>query len=249
MAASLHLASYGVRDTGRMLRAMRRYRDHLKATAGLAVSGLFFTARFDSLTGGTPTPLKWGLLCGWETPAARDEFLDDREGLAPFVRGARESWSLSLDTVRVVEGEWHGWQPSPADAEPLARDEPVAVITYGRVRPRYMPAFHWNNRKVVREMNSNPANVMAIGLGEDPLVRATFSIWRSKGDVVRFAYEAGGVHDPIQRRSLEAGWGGDYFFARFRPVASSGTWGGRDPLAELGHRESAHGEEPTSPDA
>jgi hypothetical protein len=81
---------------------------------------------------------------------------------------------------------------------------------------------------------------MAIGLGEDPLVRATFSIWRSKGDVVRFAYEAGGVHDPIQRRSLESGWGGDYFFARLRPVASTGSWEGRDPLAGLLATESQH---------
>ena len=212
---------------------MRRYREHLKATPGLAVSSLFFTARFDSLTGGTPTPLKWGLLCGWERPEARDEFLSKPARLAPFVREAREAWSVSLDTVRVVSGEWHGWQPSLAEAEPLDRDEPVAVLTYGRVRPRYIPAFQWNNRKVVREMNANPGNVMAIGLGEDAWVRATFSIWRSKGDVVRFAYEPGGVHDPIQRRSLEAGWGGDYFFARFRPVASTGTWGGCDPLAGL----------------
>ena len=216
-----------------MLRAMRRHRERLEATPGLAVSSLFFTARFDSLTGGTPTPLKWGLLCGWETPGARDEFLNEPSRLAPFVREAREAWSISLDTVRVVQGEWHGWQPSAAEAEPLARDEPVAVITYGRVRPRYLAAFQWNNRKVVREMNANPGNVMAIGLGEDPLVRATFSIWRSKGDVVRFAYGAGGVHDPIQRRSLEAGWGSDYFFARFRPVASRGSWAGRDPLAGL----------------
>lgn len=216
-----------------MLRAMRRYRERLEVTPGLAVSSLFFTARFDSLTGGTPTPLKWGLLCGWETPGARDEFLGEPGRLAPFLRGAREDWNVSLDTVRVVKGEWHGWQPPATEAEPLAPDEPVAVITYGRVRPRYIPAFQWNNRKVVREMNANPGNVMAIGLGEDLLVRATFSIWRSKGDVVRFAYGAGGVHDPIQRRSLDADWAVDDFFARFRPVTSTGSWGGRDPLAGL----------------
>ena len=230
MAASLHLASYSFRDTGRMLRAMRRHRANLEATPGLAAMNLFFTARFDSFTGGTPTPTKWGLLCGWETPEARDQFLGEPGRLAPFVRDAREAWSVSLDTVRVVQGEWRGWQPSSDGIEPLTRDEPVAVITYGQVRPRYLPAFHWNNRKVVREMNANPGNVLGLGLADGPVTRATFSIWRSKGDVVRFAYGAGGVHDPIQRRSLETGWGGDYFFGRFRPVASSGTWDGSDPL-------------------
>jgi hypothetical protein len=233
MAASLHLASFSFRETGRMLRAMGRHRERLETTPGIAASRLFFTARFDSLTGGTPTPTTWGLLCGWSAPEARGEFLEEPGRLAPFARGAREVWSVSLNTARVVQGEWRGWQPSSAGIKPLAKDEPVAVITYGRVRPRYLPAFHWENRKAVREMNASHGNVMGIGLGDDPLARATFSIWRSKGDVMRFAYDTQGIHDPIQRRSLANGWGGDYFFARFRPVASSGTWGGRDPLAEV----------------
>jgi hypothetical protein len=235
MAASLHLAHYAPRQTGRMLRAMARHRGALERTPGLAVARLCFTAEMDTLTGGRPTPTRWGLLCGWDSADARDGFLADGAGLETFLSGARESWTVSLDTVRVVQGEWRGWQPSTEGVERLHRDEPVAVITYGIIRARYLPAFTWNNRNVVRELAPNPGHVLRVGLADHPMARCTFSLWRSQGDVVRFAYGPGG-HNPVQRRSLDVPWGHEFFFARFRPVASSGTWMGRDPLADL-HRQ------------
>ena len=215
-----------------MLRTMLRRRTGLDETPGLAAAGVFFTAELDTLIGGRPTPTRWGLFCGWETGQARDEFLSDPARLRPFLDGALESWSISLDTVRVVRGEWRGWCPSTEGVEPLAPDAPLAVMTYARLRARYLPAFTWHNRRVVRELAPNPRHEMRIGLGDHPLVRSTFSLWRSQEDVVRFAY-GGGVHDPLRRRSRTVPWFSDYFFARFRPIASSGSWDGRDPLAEL----------------
>ena len=218
-----------------MLRAMRRHRAALESIPGLAAARICFTAELDPITGGTPTPTRWGLFCGWEAGEARDEFLSDPTRLRPFLDGARESWGVSLDTVRVVQGEWRGWRPSTDGVEPLASNEPLVVMTYGRIRARYLPSFTWNNRKVVREVATSPGVVMRVGLADHPMVRCTVSLWRSQEDVVRFAYGSG-VHDPIQRRSLDVPWGRDWFFARFRPIASSGTWHGRDPLAELLHQ-------------
>jgi hypothetical protein len=233
MPASLHLARYSPRQAGRMLRRMHRSREALAATPGLAAARVCVVADLDTVIGGTPRPTCWALLCGWRTAEARDEFVGDGGGLRRFVDGAREAWSVSLETVRVVFGEWHGWRPSTDGVPPLAADEPLMVMTYGRFRPRYLPAFAWNNRKVVRAVAADPALAMKVGLADDALARCTFSLWRSKDAVVRFAYGRDGVHDPIQRRSLAVPWATDYFFARFRPVASAGTWGGRDPLADL----------------
>jgi hypothetical protein len=232
MAASLHLARYSPRQAGRMLRSIRRHLDAVRATPGLVAARLFVTGELDTITGGVPTPSRWALFCGWQTGDARDEFLSDETRLDPFLADARESWGVSLDAVRVVLGEWQGWRPSTDGVARLAADEPLAVITYGRLRPRYLPTFTWNNLRIVREVAGNPAEVMRIGLADHPLVRSTFSLWRSQQAVARFAYGPG-VHDPIQRRSLDVPWGTDWFFARFRPVASSGSWYGRDPLAEL----------------
>ena len=214
-----------------MIRAMRRYRPALDATPGLAASRTCFTAGLDTVTGGLPKPTQWALLCGWETAEARDEFLDDPARLRPFLSGAHESWSVSLDSVRAVMGDWRGWTPSSEGVAPLEPDEPLAVITYAKVRTRYLPAFTWHNQKIVRELAPNPGHVMRIGLGDTPMARCTFSLWRSKGEMVRFAYGAG-LHNPVQRKSLDVPWGENYFFARFRPVKSENTWRGRDPLAE-----------------
>lgn len=232
MAASLHLARYSPRQAGRMLRAMWRHREALEATPGLAAARICFSAELDTITGGRPTPTRWGLLCGWESGKARDEFLSDPTALRPFLDGARESWRVSLDTVRVVQGEWRGWRPPTDRVAPLAPQEPLMVMTYGKLHARHLPTFTWNNRKVVRAVAADPGLVMRVGLADHPMARCTFSLWRSQADVVRFAYGAG-VHDPIQRRSLAVPWISDYFFARFRPIASSGTLDGRDPLAEL----------------
>jgi hypothetical protein len=213
-----------------MLRAIRRRRDSLAHTPGLAVARLCVTTELEPTFGGRPTPTRWALLCGWEDGSARDRFLADPEPLRPFLEPAREAWSVSLDTVRLVSGEWRGWRPSTDDVDALGRDEPLAVITYGRLRPRYVPTFMWNNRKAVRQIVRHPGLISMVGLSDGIGVASTFSLWRSQGDVVRYAYGPG-VHKPIQRRSLDVPWASEWFFARFRPVASSGTWSGRDPLA------------------
>lgn len=231
MAASLHLAHYSPQDTRRMLGSMWRHRRALAATPGLSAVRLNMLAELDTTFGGTPMPTRWGLLCGWESGDARDEFLVDAAGLRPFLDGARESWSVSLDTVRVVLGDWHGWRPATDGVARLAADEPVMVRTHGRQRARHLPVFTWSNRKVVRAVAANPGLVMGLGFFDHPLVRATLSLWRSEQAAVEFAYRSA-PHDQIQRRSLQVPWATLYFFARFRPTASSGSWDGRDPLAE-----------------
>jgi hypothetical protein len=210
-----------------MLRAMQRYRDRLDRLPGLAAGRLMWTAEMDPVTGGRPTLTRWGLLCGWADREARDDFVET--WFAPFLSDAREWWAVGLDTVRVVQGQLWGWQPTSDGVERLAPGETLAVLTYGKVRARYLPTFTTNNRRVVRELDGNPGQLMRIGLGEHPMARCTFSLWRSQRDVVRFAYGEG-IHKPVQRESLDAPWAHDYFFARFRPVTSRGTWGGRDPL-------------------
>jgi len=214
------------------MRSMGRLNETLARAPGLVAGRVCFVAKLDTIVGGSPIPTRFALLCGWESGEARDEFLSDTPRLRPLLGAARESWAVSLETVRVVQGEWHGWQPSIEGVESLARDEPVMVMTYGLLRPRYLPAFTRDNVKAVRQAAVNPGLEMMIGLGDHPLARCTFSLWRSQGDLVRYAYGTG-EHNPIQRRSLEAPWARNYFFARFRPLSSSGTWGGRDPLAEL----------------
>jgi hypothetical protein len=228
--ATLHIARYTPPAAGRMLWAMRRRWPALEAQPGMRVARLIATANLDTITGGTPTPTRWALLCGWEDRAARDAFASG--GFAPFAAGASECWSVSLDPVRVMTGDFRGWRPVTDGVERLAPTEPLAILTCLRVRPRRIPTFQLNNRRISRALDGDPGHVMRIGLFDDLVMRATFSVWRSLEEVRRFAY-GDGVHRPVQRRSREVPWTDENFFVRFRPVASSGTYDRRDPLAEL----------------
>ena len=185
------------------------------------------TASLDTVTGGTPTPTSWALLCAWQDRAARDEFT--HTSFTPFATPAREIWGVALDPVKVVAGDFWGWTPTCDDVQPLAQADPLALFTHLAVRPRYLPAFQLANRRIVRALDGNPAHTLRVGMFE-LRTRSTFSLWRSLEDAQTFGYRDT-VHAPIQKQSRQVPWIDVSFFARFRPSASSGTYQGRDPLA------------------
>ncbi len=231
MPASLHLARFAprhaVRTTGRLWRGW----DRVLAMPGLESARLFMLATLDPVVGGTPTPARWGLLLGWDDVHARDAYCV--AGARCLTRDASEAWDVALDPVHVRQGHLHGWTPRTAGVESLDRDEPVMVFTHGRLRQRHVWDFTVANRRIVRSMTGGPGLEMMVGLLDHPNTRATFSLWRTKGDTMRFAYGHDGPHKPVQRAAQDVPWGDDWFFARFRPVWSAGTWEGRDPLASL----------------
>ena len=231
MAASLRLVSHTVPSAVRMLRRMRRMRNELDSAPGLVAGHLFATSNFWPATGGYLTPRRWALLCAFEDDEALAAFEASRL-VAAFTDGARESWRVTLEPTRVVNGSWRGWCPPTEGVEPLARDEPVGVMTYGILRPRYVPTFIRHNRRVVAASMKQEGLIARLGLQDTALTASTFSIWRTPGDVTRFAYGADTVHKPVIRPSLDTPWGNAYFFARFRLRDSDGAWAGRDPVAE-----------------
>lgn len=210
---------------------MRRRWAELESLPGLGAAHLFFTLDSSTVTGGKPTPRRWALLCGWNEDEALDEFLAHSPLRGTFLGEALESWYVSLEPVRVVDGSWRGWRPSTEGVRPLADDEPVIVMTYGRLKPRYIPAFLRANRRALAQALRHPGMLSWLGLSDTVRTASTFSVWRSIGEVQRYAYGPG-HHQPVARHSKSVPWADDYFFVRFRPLASSGTWDGRDPVAD-----------------
>ena len=245
MAASLHLASHTAPGAVQMLRRMRRMRNDFDSAPGLVAGHLFATSEFWPPAGAYLTLRRWALLCAFEDDEALAAFEASRL-VAAFTDGARERWRVTLEPTRVVNGSWRGWCPPTEDVEPLARDEPVAVMTYGILRPRYVPTFVWHNRRVVAASMDQEGLIARLGMSDTPLTASTFSIWRSPGDVARFAYGADTVHKPVIRPSLDTPWGDAYFFARFRLRDSEGAWGGRDPVAEARAAAATNGDVPVA---
>jgi hypothetical protein len=231
MPALLHVASFSAADAARIVAQMPRVHRKLGSMPGVVTGRVFATATFWPPTSGYPTLRRYVLLCAFEDDEAMAGF-EGSEVAEAFGGRARESWRMELEPTRVKNGAWRGWRPDTADAEPIARDEPMAVMTYGVLRPRYIPQFAVRNRQVIAGSMDQEGQIIRLALFDRPRSVCTFSVWRSKGDALRFAYGAGTLHKASIRPWLEVPWGVDNFFARFRIRDSVGTCGGRDPLAE-----------------
>jgi len=174
---------------------------------------------------------RYGLLATWEAEEAADAFFGGSPLFAEYRAHAREVWTVRLAPV-AARGAWSGANPFL----PLApgRDGgPVAVLTRATIRWRRLAAFWGAVPEASRALEGAAGLVASIGVGEAPLVRqATFSVWSSEADMRSFAYGAAAHRDAV-RRTREERWYSEELFARFAPVASEGTWDGRDPLEGL----------------
>jgi heme-degrading monooxygenase HmoA len=202
------------------------------------VPGLRFWKLLGSASGlafGAWNPRRYGLFSVWESPAALDAFERESPVLAAYRRRADELWTVRLKPIS-WHGAWGGVNPfaDAAPAAPLAPDAgPLAILTRASIRPLRVRAFRAAARQVNAELADRPGLLAAIGLGEAPLfIQATFSLWASPRAVRGFAY-SGPEHIAAMRRKETEDWYSEELFARFQPIASYGTWDGRDPLAEI----------------
>ena len=225
--AALTLVRYPWRNTHGALAGMGLSRILLRRVPGLRFWKLLGSAR--GLAFGAWNPHRYGLFTVWQSPAALDAFERDSPLLAAYRRRADELWTVRLKPIS-WHGAWGGVNPF-ANAAPLAPDDgPLAILTRATIRPWRVRAFRAAARKVNAELAQRPGLLAAIGLGEAPLfIQATFSLWASPRAVRGFAY-SGPEHIAAMRRKDSEHWYSEELFARFQPIASYGTWDGRDPL-------------------
>jgi hypothetical protein len=183
-------------------------------------------ARFSRSLLPAPSPGRTGLLAVWEDDDAIDRF---EAGGHPVAERFREGWSVRLQPLRQT-GEIAGMPRLVEATQPVADDEPVAVLTYGHTRYRTLKPFLQANRGASVDALDSPAMLAATGLARPPSLVATFSLWRTCAEMQDYAYRQAG-HTGAMRDHDRVGFHHESLFARFRPYRSSGLWGGRDPLA------------------
>lgn len=230
--AALTLARYPWRNAYGALARMGLNRRPLQHTPGLRFWKLLGSAR--GLAFGPWNPRRYGLFSVWDSPAALDAFERESPVIAAYRRRVDELWTVRLKPIS-WHGAWSGVDPfaGAEPASPLAPDDgPLAILTRATIRPRRVRAFRAAARQVNTELTKHPGLLAAIGLGEAPLfIQATFSLWASLRAVRGFAY-MGPEHIEAMRRKESEAWYSEELFARFRPVASYGTWEGVNPLAD-----------------
>lgn len=241
---SFHVVRWpgGVPSTGAMARVPFDRRA-LRRVPGARFTRVLGTGAGESTDRGADLA-RWAVLVVWE----RAEHLDRFETRHPLARHwhdhADEVWSVRLRPVS-AHGTWGGTQPfrvPPPEAGAAApASGPVAALTRATVRWRRWRAFRRSVPAVDAVLAGQSGRLLSLGIGEWPVgQQATFSLWASDADLRRFAY-GDPHHLEVVRRTRDERWYRDELFARFRPVASSGTIDGRNPLAPVIGRAQGHG--------
>ncbi len=225
MMLSVHLADVGVRTVFASLRRPPTP----DQVPGLRYATAALTAPLNGGLLPSPAPGRLGLIAAWDDDAALDGFL----GGHPLAKRLESGWHVRLEPLR-ASGTW---SPLP-ELETYGRDgeldEPVAVVTFGRLRLSQSVRFLRANLPAADAAVADPAMIASTGLARPPWFLSTFSLWRTNAAMCSYAYGGSGdAHAAVIRAHRERPFHSESIFARFRPYRSRGSWDGRDPLAEV----------------
>jgi hypothetical protein len=221
---SVHIASVGRRAA---LDALRHPPDSA-SEPGLLYAETTVTAPIGGALLPRPRLNPIGLIAAWDDDGALDRFSQSHP-LAEVLAGG---WMTRLEPLR-VSGAWPGMPGLPARERPLADEEPVAVLTLGRLRLRRAAPFLRSGAAAESEVTEEPALLAAMGLARPPRLVSTFSLWRSAAAMRDYAYRQTGAHQAAVRSDRVRPFHRESAFVRFRPYASQGIWGNGDPLADV----------------
>jgi hypothetical protein len=224
MVVSVHILDAGPRRATSLLRRSPRP----ERVSGLAYAEAVTTAPLGKRLLPSPQPGRVGLIASWEEDAALDAFLAEDEAGQRFAAG----WHVRLEPIR-VSGAWPQMPGLPQEALPVDEEEPVAVLTLGRLRLIRGLDFLRTAAAAEAEVVDDPALLASSGLARPPHLVSTFSLWRSAAAMKDYSYRAAGSHQAAVKADRAKPFHHASAFVRFRPYASHGEWDGRDPLSGL----------------
>jgi hypothetical protein len=222
---SMHIADDGPRASLAILRS----RPRPARTPGLRYAETMLGAELSSAVLPRANPRRAGLLAAWDDDAALDRFLAED----PLARRLAGGWRVRLQPLR-VSGAWTGLPELPKDELPVDPEEPVAVLTLGRLRLNHVVRFLRANAPAAGQAVADPALLAGTAFARPPGLVATFSLWRSASAMRAYAYgRSGNGHLAAIGAQRARSFHHESAFIRLRPHGAEGSWDGREPLAEL----------------
>jgi hypothetical protein len=182
----------------------------------------------------------YGLLCVWNEMEAAIHFFKKSAIFRKFVNNTVERWTVYMHPI-LSHGSWSGVAPFETNKNILLPNELLAVITRATLHTTQVRKFWQYVPKVGTAVYTHEGLIFTKGIGELPIIQqATFSLWRSKKDMVDFAYK-NPYHTEVIKKTRELGWYKEELFAQFSPFYEEGSWNGKNLLAEhlsLTHKDS-----------
>jgi hypothetical protein len=222
MIMSVHIADVGPRRAAGLLRRPLDGSD----SPGLRHAEATVTAPLASGLPPVPKPGRVALVACWDDDAAIDRFLDSH----PVAEALAGGWHVRLEPLRAV-GAYAPFDGLPTRELPVDDEEPVVVLTYGRLKLRRAVAFFRANSPASGLVNQQPAMLAGTGLARPPRIVSTFSVWRTAREMREYALgQAGPGHRDAARQHNANPFHHESVFARFRPYGAEGLWDGRQPL-------------------
>jgi len=214
MILSIDIAEVGPR---RGLRALAN-RPRVGDIEGLSYAETVFTA---PLGGGLIPKADLGtigLIAAWYDEAALDRF-----AAHPLARALADGWQARMEPLR-VSGRWPAMPGLPERPLPVDDDEPVAVLTLGRLKPWRLRPFLRAAGPAEADVIAEPGLLAATGFGRPPLV-STFSLWSTAAAMKDYSYRQDGSHRAAVAADRSHAFHRESAFIRLRPYATRGTCG------------------------
>jgi spheroidene monooxygenase len=175
-----------------------------------------------------PSPTHQGLICTFSHLDFALKFLDSA-AVQAYRSRARECWT-GVMAVQSGRGHWdkQAWQASSAEAlgDSAAPQGPLAVLTRASILPTKTMAFWRYAPAAQAELKHSPGCLLAMGLGEVPLVRqCTFSLWQDTAAMLAYAQQ--GAHQVASAAAYKHQFFSESLFVRMQVLQMAGDWQGR----------------------
>ncbi len=193
--------------------------------------GLLFGKMMGSGKGGfsmMPDFSRYALLCTWQSAQEATHFFQS-DLAQSYLAKTDETYTLQMLPLQ-SHGLWNKTNPFSATYKLPVPNLPLVVLTRATIHLSRLPEFWQNVPKAQRAIQDSAGLLFSIGVGELPLVQqATVSIWEDAEAIRQFAYQKT-FHKDIVQKTRQRNWYSEDLFARFVPVATQGTYEGKDIL-------------------
>lgn len=174
----------------------------------------------------------YALLIVWENEKNAIGFFQNAELFKKYKSRTSERWTIFMKSI-LARGSWSNQNPFDLHLDLDETNEWICIITRATIRWQKLYSFWKYVPTSEKPLANNNGLLYTKGIGEVPVVQmATFSIWENMEALKKFAYESE-EHLVAIQKTRELNWYSEEMFCRFQPYKSIGTWGGKNPLANL----------------